>query len=184
MVFNQTPLRGSYLIELEKRTDNRGFFARYFCEKEFGTFGLNTRWVQINDSLSKTKGTLRGLHFQYPPNAEVKLIRCIKGAVWDVIVDIRRNSPTYGGWFGHELNEDNRTMMYVPQGFAHGFISLTENSELVYLVSSFYAPEHECTLKWDDTDLNISWPVKPEFISEKDALGLPLKIIKPVQLYP
>ncbi len=130
--------------------------------------GLNTRWVQINNSLSKKKGTLRGLHFQYPPHAEVKLIRCIKGAIWDVIVDIRRHSPTYGRWFAYELNENNRTMMYIPEGFAHGFLSLEKNSEILYLVSANYNSENEDTLRWNDTFHNISWPLNPKLISEKD----------------
>ena len=129
MKFHKTPLEGAYLIELEKRGDDRGFFARFFCEKEFGAAGLETRFVQINNSLTATKGTLRGMHYQLPPAAEVKVVRAVKGALWDVIVDLRAGSPTYGKWFGAELNDDNRLMMYVPRGFAHGFVTLTDNVE-------------------------------------------------------
>ncbi len=141
MKFHETPLQGAYTIELEKRGDDRGFFARFFCEKEFGAAGLETRFVQINNSLTATKGTLRGLHYQLPPAAEVKVVRAIKGALWDVIVDLRAGSPTYLKWFGAELSEDNRLMMYVPRGFGHGFVTLTDNVEALYLVSAFYAPE-------------------------------------------
>jgi dTDP-4-dehydrorhamnose 3,5-epimerase len=127
--FHKTPLEGAYLIELEKLGDDRGFFARLFCENEFGAAGLETRFVQINNSLTGAKGTLRGLHYQLPPAAEVKVVRAIKGALWDVIVDLRASSPTYGKWFGAELNENNMIMMYVPRGFAHGFVTLADNVE-------------------------------------------------------
>jgi len=168
MIFSSLPLAGGYLINLEKRKDDRGFFARYFCEREFADHGLETRWSQINNSMSKHKGTLRGLHFQRPPKAEVKVVRCLRGAIWDVIVDLRKDSATYGKWFGTELNEENRTMMYIPIGFAHGFISLTENAEILYLVSESYSVEHENTLRWDDPFHGIQWPIKVSFISEKD----------------
>lgn len=168
MIFKPLELEGAYLIDIEKKEDERGFFGRYYCEEEFRLKGLNTKWVQINNSLSKEKGTLRGLHYQRPPHSEVKMIRCIKGAIWDVIVDIRKSSPTYGQWFGHELTEVNRSMMYVPMGFAHGFISLTDDSEIIYLVSSYYDPESEGTLKWDDKLHKIEWPFEPKIISEKD----------------
>lgn len=168
MIFNPLELEGAYLIDVEKKEDERGFFARYYCEEEFRLKGLNTKWVQINNSLSKEKGTLRGLHFQRPPHSEVKMIRCIKGAIWDVIVDIRKGSPTYGKWFGHELTEVNRSMMYVPMGFAHGFISLCDDSEILYLVSSNYNANSEGTLKWDDKLHGIEWPLAPKIISEKD----------------
>lgn len=170
MDFTQTPLKGSYLINLNYKTDERGFFSRVFCENEFKEMGLNTRWVQINNSLSVTSGTLRGLHFQYPPHSEVKLIRCVRGAIWDVIVDIRKNSLTYGQWFAYELNEENRTMMYVPEGFAHGFISLVDNTEIFYLVSSPYSPQAEGTLRWNDSFHGINWPMIPVLVSVKDQL--------------
>jgi dTDP-4-dehydrorhamnose 3,5-epimerase len=168
MIFTPLPLNDAFLIDLEKREDERGFFARYYCEKEFATHGLNTKWVQLNNSLSVTKGTARGLHFQYPPHAEVKLVRCLAGSIWDVIVDIRKNSPSFGKWFGIELNAENRTMMYVPKGFAHGFVSLADNSEILYMVSSEYSKESEGTLKWNDPFHGIKWPIEPVVISEKD----------------
>lgn len=168
MKFTETPLSGSYLIDLEPRQDERGFFARYFCEQEFAAQGLNSHWAQINNSFSKTKGTLRGLHFQFPPHAEVKLVRCLQGAIWDVILDVRKGSSTYGKWFAAELTPQNRTMMYVPKGFAHGFISLEDNSEILYLVSSQYNAENEGTVRWDDQMHAISWPFMPTEISDKD----------------
>jgi dTDP-4-dehydrorhamnose 3,5-epimerase len=143
MKFRQTPLEGAYLIELEKRGDDRGFFARFFCQNEFGAAGLETRFVQINNSLTANKGTLRGLHYQLPPAAEVKVVRAIKGALWDVIVDLRAGSPTYLKWFGAELNGNNRLMMYVPRGFGHGFVTLSDHVEALYLDSAFYSPEAE-----------------------------------------
>lgn len=168
MLFSKLKVKDAYLIDLEKKSDERGFFARSYCRDEFLKKGLNTDWVQINNSLSKQKGTLRGLHFQYPPYTEVKLVRCIKGVIWDVIVDIRKDSETYGEWVAAELSEDNRSMMYVPKGCAHGFISLTTDTEIIYMVSSKYAPAHEGTLKWDDQFHKIEWPIEPKVISEKD----------------
>ncbi|MEO6607061.1 MAG: dTDP-4-dehydrorhamnose 3,5-epimerase [Aestuariivirga sp.] len=168
MKFHKTPLDGAYLVELEKRGDDRGFFARFFCEREFGAQGLETRFVQVNNSLSAKKGTLRGLHYQLPPAAEVKLVRAIRGALWDVIVDLRAGSATFGKWFGAELNDENRLMMYVPRGFGHGFITLTDDVEALYMVSEFYAPQSERGLRWDDPALAIQWPIAPTEISEKD----------------
>lgn len=182
MIFKETPLKGSFTINMEPKKDKRGFFSRFFCEKEFEQNNLNTNWVQINNSLSVEKGTLRGLHFQYPPYSEIKLIRCIKGSIWDVIVDIRNNSSTYGKWFGAELNESNRTMMYVPKGFAHGFISLKSNSEILYLVSEYYNQINEDTLLWNDSEVNIEWPIEHNIISEKDTKGKKLNQIKSVIL--
>jgi dTDP-4-dehydrorhamnose 3,5-epimerase len=175
LIYRKTPLDGSYLIELELNQDDRGFFARYFCEKEFSSRGLNTRWVQINNSMSQCTGTLRGLHFQRPPNAEVKLIRCIAGAIWDVVVDLRADSETYGKWFGATLSSENRTMMYVPEGFAHGFISLAPNSEILYLVSEFYTPSAEETVAWNDETIGIYWPIPAKIISERDKSGIKLR---------
>lgn len=168
MIFTQSPLSGAYLIDLEKKGDDRGFFARYYCEKEFAAHNLNTQWAQVNNSLSVVKGTIRGLHFQHPPHAEVKLIRCLTGSIWDVIVDIRKNSPTYGKWFGAELNAENRTMMYVPKGFAHGFITLTDNAEILYLVSTPYSQQAEGALRWNDPFHGIVWPGACTVLSEKD----------------
>ena len=168
MIFHKTPLEGAYLIELEKRGDERGFFARFFCEKEFESAGLEKNFIQINNSESAKKGTLRGLHYQLPPASEVKVIRAIKGSLYDVIVDIRAGSSTFGRWFGAELNDHNRLMMYVPRGFAHGFITLTDDVEAFYLVSAFYSPENERGLRFNDPNINIKWPLEPTEVSDKD----------------
>jgi dTDP-4-dehydrorhamnose 3,5-epimerase len=168
MQFRKTPLEGAYLVELEKRGDERGFFARLFCEKEFGAAGLETRFVQISNSQTGAKGTLRGLHFQLPPAAEVKVVRAVRGALWDVIVDLRLGSATYLKWFGAELNEYNRRMMYVPRGFGHGFVTLTDNVEAIYFNSAFYAPEAERGLRWNDPAVRIEWPLQPREMSDKD----------------
>jgi len=168
MIFNETPLKGAYTIELEKRDDDRGFFARFFCVDEFRKYNLESRIVQINNSFSKDIGTLRGIHYQLEPKAETKIVRCIKGALFDVIIDLRKESDTLGKWFGAELSDENRRMMYVPKGFGHGFITLKENTEALYLVSEFYAPDYERGLRWNDPYLNIKWPIDPVVISDKD----------------
>lgn len=169
MRFLTTPLEGAYQIELDKRGDDRGFFARVFCEMEFGAAGLGTRFAQINNSLTLKKGTLRGLHYQLPPAAEVKVVRVITGALWDVIVDLRADSLTYLEWHGVELTEDNRSMLYVPRGFAHGFITLTDNNvEAFYLNSHVYSPDAERGLRWNDSALGIDWPSEPRDTSDKD----------------
>jgi dTDP-4-dehydrorhamnose 3,5-epimerase len=169
MIFHRTPLEGARLIEPEKRGDARGFFARVFCEREFAAEGLETRFVQANNSLSAKRGTLRGLHYQLPPAAEVKLVRCIRGALWDAIVDLRPDSPSFGRWYGAELSAENRLMMYVPRGFAHAILTLTEDAEALYLVSAFYGPEQERGLRWNDPRFAIEWPAEPAEISPKDA---------------
>lgn len=168
MQFNRAPLAGACTIELERRGDSRGFFARAFCEKEFAAAGLETRFVQMNNSLSATKGTLRGMHYQLAPSTEVKVVRCIRGALYDVIADLRPDSPTYGKTFGAELTAENRTMMYVPRGCAHGLLTLTEDTEVMYLVSAYYAPEHERGMRFNDPWLSIDWPIAPVEISDKD----------------
>jgi dTDP-4-dehydrorhamnose 3,5-epimerase len=170
MRFVPTLLHGAYTIELEKRGDHRGFFARFFCEREFGEVGLETRFVQLNNSLTAASGTLRGMHFQLPPAAEVKVVRCIRGALHDVIVDLRPDSPTYLKWFGADLSAENRVMMYVPRGFAHGFITLSDDTEVLYLVSAFYAPEHERGVRFDDPRFGIRWPMIPTEMSDKDRV--------------
>ena len=182
MKFKKTHLEGNYLIDLEKKEDERGFFARYYCHNEFKEKNLNTKWLQINNSLSKIKGTIRGLHFQRDPNSEVKLIRCLKGSIWDVVVDLRLGSKTFGQWFGAELNSNNRTMMYVPKGFAHGFISLSPDTEILYLVSDFYSPDLEGTLIWNDPSVGIEWPLEPVVISEKDKNASNLNKLSPIYL--
>lgn len=168
MIFTETRLPGAYLVDLEKRGDDRGFFARAFCEKEFGAQKLATRFVQVNDSLSARRGTLRGMHYQLAPRSETKLVRCIRGALFDVILDLRRDSPTFGRSFGAELSAENRRMMYVPGGFAHGFMTLSDDTEAFYLVDEYYSPEHERGVRWDDPRFAIAWPFPPVVISEKD----------------
>jgi len=169
MIFSQTPLAGAYVIALEKRGDDRGFFARTFCENEFRSHGLVTRFAQVNDSLSASKGTLRGMHYQLPPAAEVKLVRCIRGALHDVILDLRSDSPTFGRSFGIELSAENRQMLYVPKGFAHGFLTLADDTEAFYFVDELYAPQYERGIRWDDPRFGIVWPFPPTVLSEKDA---------------
>jgi dTDP-4-dehydrorhamnose 3,5-epimerase len=168
MKFIETPLKDSFVIELEKYVDDRGFFARTFCKKEFAEVGLDNEIVQINNSFSKDKATLRGIHYQLPPKAETKIVRCIKGSLWDVMVDLRPESPTFLRWYGTELNEENRKMMFVPKGFGHGFITLTNNTEIFYLVTEFYSPEFERGLRWNDPRIGIDWPLTPQIISDKD----------------
>lgn len=168
MRYTPTPLKGSYLIELEKREDSRGFFARLFCKEEFAKHGLESDFVQANNSLSKDKGTLRGLHYQLPPMQETKLVRCIKGSLYDVIVDLRPDSQTFGRWFAETLSEDNRLMMYVPRGFAHGFLTLTGDAEILYLVSQPYSKELERGIRWNDPRFAIQWPGEPRVISDRD----------------
>jgi dTDP-4-dehydrorhamnose 3,5-epimerase len=168
MKFIKTYLEGAYIIELDKRGDERGFFARAFCVNEFDDNNLDKNIVQINNSLSKNKGTLRGMHYQLSPKAETKIVRCIKGALYDVIIDLRSYSPTFGKWFGAELTEENRYMMFVPKGFAHGFITLEDDTEAFYMVSEFYSPEHERGIRYNDPFFDIKWPINPVIISEKD----------------
>jgi dTDP-4-dehydrorhamnose 3,5-epimerase len=143
---------------LEVREDERGFFARTWCRKEFEQHGLGTEFVQANLSHNKCKGTIRGLHFQLKPFAEAKLVRCIRGAVWDVIVDLRRDSSTYMKWFGVELSADNRRQLYVPKNFAHGYQTLVDDAEVLYHVSEFYTPDYERGIRWDDPAFSIHWP--------------------------
>lgn len=168
MTFTEAPLPGAYIIDLEKRGDDRGFFARAFCEKEFGARQLATRFVQANDSLSAQKGTLRGMHYQLAPRAETKLVRCIRGALYDVILDLRRGSPTFGRSFGAELTAENRRMMYVPKGFAHGFVTLADDTEAFYFVDEFYGPDQERGVRWNDPRFDIHWPTPPVVVSDKD----------------
>ena len=168
MKFTETPLQGAYIIEIEKREDERGFFARGFCKDEFRNYNLESDIVQINNSLSKDKGTLRGMHYQTAPKAEVKIVRCIQGSLYDVIIDIRKGSATYGQYFAEELSALNRKMMYVPKGFAHGFLTLEPNTEAFYLVTEFYSPENERGIRFNDPAFNIQWPFTPLIVSDKD----------------
>jgi len=168
MKFTPTPLAGACMIDLERRGDLRGFFARAFCTREFAEHDLITKFAQVNDSLSAIQGTLRGMHYQLSPKAETKLVRCIRGALWDCIVDIRPDSPTFKQWYGVELSAENRRMLYVPKGFAHGFITLEPDTEAFYFVDEFYAPEQERGLRWDDPQIGIQWPADPAVLSDKD----------------
>ncbi|MDN3564522.1 dTDP-4-dehydrorhamnose 3,5-epimerase [Paeniroseomonas aquatica] len=169
MIFHSTTLKDAWLIALEPRGDERGHFARTMCQTEFAKHGLATEYVQQNMSASAKAGTLRGLHFQRAPHAEAKLVRCIRGAIFDVIVDLRGDSPSYLRHEGFELSAVNQRQLYVPPGFAHSFLTLTDDAEVTYLVSSFYAPGAEGGLRYDDPALGIEWPLPVSTISEKDA---------------
>jgi len=168
MKFTSIPLKGAYLIELETREDTRGFFARSFCREQFRKKGLDPTVVQANYSFSRMRGTLRGLHYQLPPEAETKLVRCLAGALYDVILDLRQGSPTFGKSFGACLSAKNRQMMYVPRGFAHGFLTLEPATEIMYFVSANYSKVNERGIRWNDPTFAISWPKIPEMISERD----------------
>lgn len=168
MKMKTTPLKGVYLIDLEKRGDERGFFARAFCTEEFWKHGLETTFVQANDSLSLEQGTLRGMHYQLPPFAETKLVRCISGSLYDVVLDLREESPTFGQSFGATLTAENRTMMYVPRGCAHGFLTLEPHTEVFYMVSNLYSPDYERGVRWNDPKFNIPWPTMPRVVSDRD----------------
>ncbi|MFZ5865529.1 MAG: dTDP-4-dehydrorhamnose 3,5-epimerase [Thermodesulfobacteriota bacterium] len=168
MKFTETELPGAFLIELEPNEDDRGFFARTFCRTEFEERGLVTDFVQSSISFNKKKGTLRGMHFQAPPREEVKLVRCTRGSVYDVIVDLRPGSPTFKHWTALELSADNRWSLYIPKGFAHGFQTFEDNSELLYMISEPYHPESARGVRWDDPAFGIAWPFEPTTVSETD----------------
>jgi dTDP-4-dehydrorhamnose 3,5-epimerase len=168
MKFTETPLPGAYIIDLDKKGDERGFFARYFCKKEYAVHNLHSDIVQINNSLSAQAGTLRGMHYQLAPKAEDKVVRCIKGALFDVIIDLRSDSSTFLQHFGVELTAENRRMLYVPKGFAHGFLSLQDNTETIYLVTEYYAADRERGIRYNDPKFGIQWPVEPSVVSPKD----------------
>jgi len=180
MIFTPLPLAPAFRLDPERRGDARGHFARIFCQREFAAHGLPTNWVQANISFSHSAGTLRGLHFQRPPMAEAKLVRCQKGAIWDVIVDLRAGSATFGQWTAVELTEENGAAVYVPPGFAHGFQTLRDETELLYLHSEFYSPEHEGGLAHDDPQLSIPWPLPPVNLSPRDATFPTLDALEPV----
>ncbi|MDE2027050.1 MAG: dTDP-4-dehydrorhamnose 3,5-epimerase [Candidatus Omnitrophica bacterium] len=168
MTFTELFISGAFLIDLELREDERGFFARLFCEKEFAVHGLMPRIVQVNDSYCKFKGTLRGMHYQLDPHSEDKMVRCLRGRIFDVVLDLRKSSPTFGRWYGCELTQDNRKMLYIPKMCAHGFITLEDDSEILYLHSQFHAPSAERGVRWDDPKFKIQWPFKPKIISKRD----------------
>lgn len=169
MIFNKTKLKEVCIIKPELKGDERGYFGRVFCKKELEEHGIDFEIVQINHSLTKKKGSIRGMHFQKEPMTEDKIIQCLKGEVYDVAVDLRENSTTYGQWISENLTEENKKMIYIPKGFAHGFQTLTDNCFLQYFMSEFYSPEHASGVRWNDQFLNIIWPIKnPTSISKND----------------
>ena len=168
MLFWETKLPGAFVIELQKHEDERGFFARSWCQKEFEVHGLNPRTVQCNVSFNKLKGTLRGMHYQVVPCVEAKLVRCTRGAICDVIIDLRRESVTYKQHVSEVLSSDNHKALFIPEGFAHGFQTLEDNSEVFYQMSEFYSPEHQRGLRYNDPAFRISWPIEATVISDRD----------------
>jgi dTDP-4-dehydrorhamnose 3,5-epimerase len=173
LIFTATPLEGAYVVELKRLEDERGFFARSFCQKEFQAQGLDARLAQCNVSFNAKRGTLRGLHYQAAPHGEAKLVRCTQGAIWDVMVDLRRDSPTFKRWFGAELSASNRRALYIPDGFAHGFQTLVDDAEVLYLMSEFYQPDAARGLRWNDPAFRIEWPLADPVMSERDRAFKP-----------
>ena len=168
MIFKELEINGAWLIKPEKISDSRGFFARTWCQREFAARGLNTTFVQCNISFNKRKATLRGLHYQSAPHQEVKLVRCTRGAAYDVILDLRKDSATFRKWIATELSPENRHMLYIPAGVAHGFQTLKANTEMFYQMSEFYQPEFACGVRWNDLAVNITWPMSKPIMSPKD----------------
>jgi dTDP-4-dehydrorhamnose 3,5-epimerase len=168
MVFAETTVRGAYLIDLEPRTDQRGFFARAWCRSEFEARGLNARVAQVNVSFNARRGTLRGMHFQRSPHREAKVVSCTRGRVYDVVIDLRPDSPTYLRWTAVELTAENRRMLYIPEGLAHGFQTLADETELLYLMSESYSPAHARGVRHDDPVFGIDWPLPVASISDAD----------------
>ncbi len=170
MKFTQTKLAGAYIIDIERLEDERGFFARSWCEQEFREHGLNPRLAQCSISFNRQRGTLRGMHYQIAPDEEAKIVRCTAGSIHDVIIDLRPESPTFTRWVGVELSAENRRMLYVPEGFAHGFQTLADNSEVFYQISEFYAPASARGVRWNDPRFGITWPLEVTTMSDKDRL--------------
>jgi dTDP-4-dehydrorhamnose 3,5-epimerase len=179
MIFSETKLKGAFIIDVEHRRDNRGYFARAFCQREFTEHGLKPVIAQANIAFSTKKGTLRGMHFQYPPSAETKLVRCTRGAILDVIVDLRPESPTYLDHVAVELTAENCRAIYVPERFAHGYQVLEDGTETSYQVGEFYAPASEGILRYSDAQLKLQWPLPVTEISPKDAAATLLDEIEP-----
>lgn len=168
MIFTETRLKGAYVIDPERLADERGFFARTWCQREFKAHDLNPGLVQCNVSFNHKRGTLRGMHYQAAPHAEVKLVRCTAGTIYDVIVDLRADSETFKQWFAVELSSDNRRMLYIPEGLAHGFLTLTDAVEVFYQMSEFYVPDCARGIRWNDLAFGIHWPFEATIISERD----------------
>jgi dTDP-4-dehydrorhamnose 3,5-epimerase len=169
MKFVPASLKGVYVIDLEPFADSRGWFARTYCSNEFASIGHDKEWVQLNHSFTRNKGAVRGMHYQLPPFREIKLVRCIAGAVWDVVIDIRKDSATFLQWTALELSAANKKMIYIPEGFAHGFQALTDDCELIYHHSNFYTPGAEGGIRYDDPTVAISWPLPLTDISDRDS---------------
>lgn len=168
MIFNETALDDVFTIDINKLQDERGFFGRTFCVREFEQHGIEFPVVQVNTSYNREKQTLRGLHYQRGSKGEDKLVRCTRGSIYDVIIDVRSDSLTYGEWLGIELTQQNHRMLYVPKGFAHGYVTLEDDTEVTYQVTEFYTPDTEQGIRWNDKMFNINWPVEPKIISKKD----------------
>ena len=168
MIFRETRLKGAYIIEIEPLEDERGFFARSFCRKEFEEHDLNPCIVQCNISYNRKRGTLRGMHYQVAPYEEAKLVSCVRGAIYDVIIDLRPNSPTRSQWLAVELSSENNSMIYIPEGFAHGFQTLKDDTMVFYQMSEFYHPECAKGVRWDDPELGVKWPLRHPILSDKD----------------
>ncbi|MEO8405992.1 MAG: dTDP-4-dehydrorhamnose 3,5-epimerase [Chitinophagaceae bacterium] len=169
MKFAVTPLKGVHIVSLQPVIDSRGWFARTYCKEEFEEIGHTEEWVQLNQSHTNKKGTIRGMHYQLPPYSEIKLVRCVAGAVFDVVIDVRKGSPTFLQWTSVELSADNKQMIYIPAGFAHGFQALTDDCELIYHHSSMYMPGAEGGIRYDDPVVMINWPLPVTEISDRDS---------------
>jgi dTDP-4-dehydrorhamnose 3,5-epimerase len=168
MIFTETPLKGAFVIDPEKLEDERGFFARTWCQREAAAYGLQPRWLQCNISFNKQKGTMRGMHYQVAPFAEAKLVRCTMGAIYDVIIDLRPEAPTFRQWVAIELSAHNHRMLHIPEGFAHGFLTLDDNTEVFYQMSEFYAPAYARGVRWNDPAFHIEWPIDVCVIADRD----------------
>lgn len=168
MIFTPTQLKGVFIIDLQPVGDSRGWFSRTYCKNEFAEIGHDKEWVQLNHSFTSKKGTVRGMHYQLPPFSEIKMVRCIAGAVLDVVIDLRKDSPAFLQWTGVELSAENKKMIYIPEGFAHGFQCLTDNCELLYHHSAFYTPGAEGGIRYDDPLVGINWPLELTEISDRD----------------
>lgn len=168
MRIDKLPLQDAFIIELEPFKDDRGLFARVFCQNELRNILCDKNIVQINHSLTRQKGAIRGMHFQYSPKSEIKMVKCLRGSVFDVMIDLRQDSSTFLKWHGEMLSAENMKMMYIPEGFAHGFQTLEENCELLYFHTEFYSPEHEGGVRYDDPKIGISWPLEVTDVSERD----------------
>jgi dTDP-4-dehydrorhamnose 3,5-epimerase len=166
--FAESKIKGCFVLQPKILIDERGSFFKFFSEDLYKKHNLNTNWLQINSSFSKYKGTLRGPHFQLSPHEEVKLIKCDKGSVWDLVVDLRQGSPTFKSWHGEILESSNHKMIYIPAGCAHGILSLEDNSSVTYASSGKYHPNHEMSINWQDPSFSIDWPITPRYISDKD----------------